>query len=227
MPAAPTSTTASVTPVSSTALSNHLPTSVPRLDPSGLNWAIFSVRFQDAIEAKGFWGHFTGKKPIPVPADAANPTVEETEAITLWEKNECSPKSLLTQKLPDSALMQVQSKKTVRERWEAIEAEFTEMGTFAQTEMRAKFMESKCPDKGNAKEFLDALWTKREELAAMGIDIDEKDYRSTIISSLPIPLANFASNQLAATRGYSSSKTIAPDLLILWISEEYNRQKLQ
>jgi len=48
--------------------------------------------------------------------------------------------------------------------------------------MRAKFMELKCPDKGNAKDFLDD--------------------RSTIISSLPVPLANFASNQLAAAKLY-------------------------
>jgi hypothetical protein len=59
----------------------------------------------------------------------------------------------------------------------------------------------------------------------MGVDVDEKDYRSTIISSLPIPLANFALNQLAAAKLYSALKTIAPDSLISLISEEYDRKK--
>jgi len=43
-----------------TSLSDSLPSSIPKLDASGLNWAIFSVCFQDAIEAKGFWSHFDG-----------------------------------------------------------------------------------------------------------------------------------------------------------------------
>jgi len=136
-PAAATSTTT----VSSTALSDHLPASIPRFEPSGLNWPVFSIRFEDAVEAKGFWGHFDGTKALPKPVDAAKR----------------SAKSLLTQKLPDSALMRIRTKKTVRERWEAIVADFTEKGTFAQTEMRARFLDSKCPDKGNVKEFLDEL----------------------------------------------------------------------
>jgi hypothetical protein len=61
----------------------------------------------------------------------------------------------------------------------------------------------------------------------MGVDVEEKDYRSTVISSLPIPLANFASNQLAVAKLYVPTKTIAPDVLIRLISEEYDRQRLQ
>jgi len=61
----------------------------------------------------------------------------------------------------------------------------------------------------------------------MGVDIDEKDYRSMIILSLPIPLANFASNQLAAAKLYAESRTIAPDSLIMLISEEYDCEKSQ
>ena len=61
----------------------------------------------------------------------------------------------------------------------------------------------------------------------MGVEIDEKDYQSTIISSLPIHLSNFASNQLAVARMYAPLKTINPDALILLIAEEYNCQCVQ
>ena len=96
---------------------------------------------------------------------------------------------------------------------------------FAQTDLRASFLESKCPEKASVREFLDGLRSKREELAAVGVDIDEKDYRSTIISSLPTALASFASLQLAAAKMWSPTKTIEPDILIQSISEEYERQK--
>lgn len=85
----------------------------------------------------------------------------------------------------------------------------------------------KCPDKGNVWEFLDNLRVKREELASVGVDIDEKDNRSMIILSLPYALANFASTQLAAARMFAPSKTIAPDSLISLILEEYEHQKTQ
>lgn len=51
--AAATTTTALTT-------TDILPSSVPKLLPTGLNWTAFSIRFQEAIEAKGFWGHFDG-----------------------------------------------------------------------------------------------------------------------------------------------------------------------
>jgi hypothetical protein len=221
-----------------TSLSDSLPSSIPKLDASGLNWAIFSVRFEDAVEAKGFWGHFTGTTPrpsaIPVTITGTDgeitttpPSDAELAAVTQWEKDERSAKSLLTQKIPDSTLMRVHTKRTVQERWSAIVTEYTEKGAYAQTDLRARFLESKCPDKGNVREFLDNLRVKKEELASVGVDIDEKDYRSTIISSLPYLLANFASSQLAAARMFASTKTIAPDSLISLISEEYERQKTQ
>ena len=51
--------------VATTSLSDTLPSSIPKLDASGINWAIFSVHFQDAIEAKGFWNHFDGSSTHP------------------------------------------------------------------------------------------------------------------------------------------------------------------
>ena len=51
---------------------------------------------------------------------------------------------------------------------------------------------SRDAQQGNAREFLDGLHIKREQLAAVSVGIDEKDYISTIIGSLPFHLANFA-----------------------------------
>ena len=61
----------------------------------------------------------------------------------------------------------------------------------------------------------------------MGVNIEEKDYCSTILSSLPISLANFALAQLAAARMYSPTKTLDPDVLISLIGEEFDHQRMQ
>ena len=48
-----------------TSMSDSLPLSILKLNSSGLNCAIFSVRFQDAVKAKGFWSHFDGTESQP------------------------------------------------------------------------------------------------------------------------------------------------------------------
>jgi hypothetical protein len=153
--------------VATTALTDSLSSSVPKLDPSGQNWAIFSVRFQDAVEAKGFWGHFDGSDPCPTLSSPA--TDAEIAAEAQWVKDERSAKSLLTQKIPDGTLMRIHTKTTVKLRWDAIVLEYTEKGDYAKTEMRAKFLESKCAEKGDTREFLMDLRVKREELAKVGV----------------------------------------------------------
>jgi hypothetical protein len=98
--------------IAAASLSDSLPTSVPKLEATELNWVIFLVRFRDAVEAKGYWGHFDGS--LPAPSLSTPPTTAETTAKGQWDKEERSTKSLLTQKLPDSTLMKVHAKATVR-----------------------------------------------------------------------------------------------------------------
>jgi len=220
-----------------TALSDSLPSSVPKLDSSGTNWAIFKYRFKDSVDAKGFWGHFDGSsvkplltatRPATAAAAAADTTYDDQRIlIRQWEKNERSSISLLTQKIPDSTLMKVYSKPTVRERWLAIGREYTQKGAYAQTELRSRFLEMKCRTGDNVRDWLDNLRTKREELTSVGVEISEKDYRSTIIGSLTPALANFASGQLSSFRLMNPTAEVDPDTLISVISEEYDRQKSQ
>ena len=63
-----------------TALADTLPSSIPKLDSSGMNWAIFSLCFQDAIEAKGYWGHFDGTTPQLDPVAMA--TTKDVATLT-------------------------------------------------------------------------------------------------------------------------------------------------
>jgi hypothetical protein len=124
-------------------------------------------------------------------------------------------------------LLRIHAKTTVKSRWDAIVLEYTEKGDYAKTELRAKFLEMRCLDKANVQDFLFGLRVKKEELAKVGVEIDDKDYLSTIISSLPFALSNFASAQLAAARMFSASKSIDPDVLISLLMEEADRQKAQ
>jgi hypothetical protein len=129
--------------------------------------------------------------------------------------------------LPDLTAMKICRQGTVYAAWTAITKEYMEKSIFAQTELHTSFLGSKCAEKGNIHQFLDDLWTKWEELSSVGVDVDDKYYRSMIILSLPTYLSNFASSQLAVAKLYSPSKTIEPDALISLILEEFECQKTQ
>ncbi|KIJ91986.1 hypothetical protein K443DRAFT_13950 [Laccaria amethystina LaAM-08-1] len=72
--------------VATASLNDTLPSSIPKLDATGLNWAVFSLRFEDAVQAKGFWGHFSGTTPCPTATIESAPTADELAAIEKWEK---------------------------------------------------------------------------------------------------------------------------------------------
>jgi len=80
-------------------------------------------------------------------------------------------------------------------------------------------MDMKCPPRGDIREFLDELRTKREELDQVGIVINDNDHRSTIIASLPSTLASFASATLSAAQLFTTTKTVEPDTLIMLLKE--------
>ena len=207
-----------------------LPSNVPKLDIKGTNWAIFSLRFQIAVEAKELWNHFDGTSPLPVGTPTTSPggntvvTPPDADTLAKWQKSEKLAKHLLAQRIPDSTVLRVRNLPVVAAMWAEIVREYTQKGTYAQTDLRAKFLESKCPIGSDIRQFLDDLRTKRDELSAVGVQIEEKDYRSTIIQSLPLSLASFASGQLATASLYSANKTIDPDILISLIIEESERR---
>ncbi|KAG5722570.1 hypothetical protein E4T56_gene2944 [Termitomyces sp. T112] len=134
-------------------------------------------------------------------------------AIMDWDKAELSGYNLLLQWIPDSAAMKLCHYKTVVEAWAALTKEYMQKGS---------------------------LRVKKEELASVGVDIDDKDYCSTIcstiISSLPPSLATYANFLLMATKLLSSlspdatllsgSSDIDPNTLIIVISEEYDCQRV-
>jgi hypothetical protein len=181
----------------STAISvtiDTLPMNIPKLDIKGTNCAIFSLCFQVTVKAKELWKYFDRSCPRP----ASPVTTTEMTTLEKWNKNKNLAKHLLTQRIPDSTALHIQNLVDVATMWAEIICEYTEKGVYVQTNLRTKFLELKCPSgRGDVWTFLNKLHAKQDELSAVGVVIEEKDYQSTIIQSLPNHLASFASGQLA------------------------------
>jgi transposase InsO family protein len=210
-------------PAMPAAMTDPFSTSVPCLDPTGSNWAIFSMRFQEAMEANQKWSHFTGTPGRPAPADAKNVTDDETKAIAEWDQNEVVSRYLLSQRLPDSTAVRLKGLASAKERWDKVKAEFSVKSQYAEADMLTSFSEMRCPRGGDVRSFLGSMHVKREELAAVGVTMSDKEYRSAIIKSLPEEMSKFASGLLTAARILTPTTSIDPDILIDHISEEADR----
>jgi len=158
---------------------NTLPSNVPKLKVSGKNWAIYRICFTRAVQSKGIWGHLDGSAPCPTPppptvAASASPSTggnQQSPATTVspdpaelvaWRKDEALALDLLTKRIPDSTVIRTSSQVTAAAMWSEIVREYTEKGAYAQTELRTKFLESKCVDQGDIREWLDSLRVRRE-----------------------------------------------------------------
>ena len=201
-------------------MNDPLPTSIPCLKTTGSNWAIFSMRFQEAMEANQKWGHFIGSIARPVPADVNKPTNAEKKAMSEWDQDETISCYLLSQRLPNSTAVHLKSLATAKECWDKVKSKFSIKSQYTEADMLTSFSEMRCPHGGDVCAFLGSMRVKREELAAAGITMSDKEYRSAIIKSLPDEMSKFASGLLTAARVIQPTNSIDPNILIDHISEE-------
>ncbi|KAI9429466.1 hypothetical protein H4582DRAFT_2089143 [Lactarius indigo] len=203
-------------------MNDPLPTSVPPLDPTGSNWAIFSMCFQEAMEASQKWGHFTSKSKCPVMADPVKPMDDEKKAIAEWTQDETIAKYLLSQQLPDSTAIHLKSLTSAKECWNKVTTKFSVNSQYMETNMLTAFSKMHCPHGRDVRQFLGQMRMKHEELVAVGVTMTQKEHRSAIIKAIPDEMSKFASGLLTAVHVLSPSTNIDPNLLIDHISKEAN-----
>ncbi|KXN83211.1 hypothetical protein AN958_01725, partial [Leucoagaricus sp. SymC.cos] len=172
-------------------------------------------------------GNFSGPRHIRALADSLADYIPK--AHSLGPNAECHENiacSVLAQQLPNLTLIVVDSQPTVVKMWEAVVKEYTYKGAFSQTRMRKAFLSTRCPRGGDVCNFLADLHVCRAELDAVSVGINDDDYQSTILQSLPLSLSNFTSMQLSAAHlnvAYGGSGTIDLDLLIIMVSDEWEQ----
>jgi len=202
-----------------------LPANIPRLESNGSNWAIFKMRFSNAMKVTRRWAYFTGILPCPEPADASKPTKDEAELIVQWEYEDSVASYLLSQRLPDTTEMCLASCSTTKERWDMVTKEYQAKSAYAQADLHQAFLEMRCAKGGDVREFLASLGCKREELAAAGVLVTEKEYERTILRGIPSELATFASHLMSSALIVHGAKSVDLDALINQICEEADRLK--
>jgi hypothetical protein len=202
-----------------------LPANIPHLEPNGVNWVIFKRYFSTAMKVTRQWGYFSDTKPCPMPADPNNVSTTETADIEEWEHQDAVVSFLLLQRLPDTTEMQLANCSSTQECWTLLSNDYQAKSAFAQANLHQAFLDMCCAKGIDIREFLNSLQYKKEELAAVGITVTNKEYERTILRGIPSKLVTFVSQLLSSTLILNQTVSVNLDALTNQICEEADRLK--
>ena len=212
---------------------------IPKLEVSGANWVIYKDRFTLALDARCILDHIdgTGKEPTDPIAEedrtakkalTAEQKILETEwkkEMKEWKQGEAIAKQQIASSIPDSLFMKICQKVSACDMWIELGNYFEKRSRMVSIDLRRRFQEVRCAEKGDVIAHLATLRTMREDLASMGETLSENDFYAIIMGSLPSSFDNYIS-AVSATSSVLGSHLSADDLM-LTITEEYERRNLK
>jgi hypothetical protein len=127
------------------------------------------------MQAACHWPFFEGTISMPTVKDPSKISKAEKKEIEAWEHNDLAACYLLLQCLPDSVTVRLQAYNTAKQRWDHLVLEFTAQSIYIQNDLEQAFFDMWCPKGGDVHIFLTALHYKKEELAAAGVRVTQKE----------------------------------------------------
>ena len=91
---------------------------------------------------------------------------------------------------------------TAKARWDCVHIEYTAKSIYAKNDLETTFYDMCCEKGGDVRAFLTSLQYKREELAAAGVSITDRDYQRMVLKGITEDLARFASTIVLTRAGY-------------------------
>ena len=171
---------------------------IPKLEVSGTNWVIYKDHFILAIDARGNADHIDGmsKEPVdPLPETARTAEKLSDEQVKLdmewkkqikeWKIGEAVTKQQIASSIPDSIFLKIRHHGTAALIWKALEDHFQKRSKMVAIDLRRHIQNQHCGDKDDIITHFATLRTMREDLAAMGQKLEDMDFYSIVMGSLP------------------------------------------
>ena len=122
--------------------------------------------------------------------------------------------------IPDSLYFKIKLKATVKEAWDALQADFEKRSRMITIELQKRLQDTCCTESGNIRTHFDTIRTMQEELASLRTILSEPDFSATILGFLPKSYDQFL---LAVTATASIMKhDLNPEDLMQTIIDEFD-----
>lgn len=126
-----------------------------------------------------------------------------------FDTGEAVAKHYLFTRIPDTDVTKIERFDRVSQMWSALTATHRSRSMYAQATMRSDYLTMKCPQGSTIPDWMNAIRTKRRELAEANIVLSQYDHLSAFIQSLPGGLSGYANAQLDHHRMATQAQALA------------------
>jgi hypothetical protein len=139
-----------------------------------------------------------------------------------WSIEEDLAMDLIASTVPDQIFNRVENNTTTMAMWTAIKAIYQTHSKMATINLSQKLQSTKLQDEGDACAHLTHLMDLRDQFSALGKDLDDDKFASTLLGSLPpsfrsvIHSINAAADQMGTP--------VTPDQVIRLVTDEYDNR---
>src|SRR5258705_7278020 len=213
---------------------------IPKLHEDSSNWVTYKECLLNAIGARGLMRYVNGhalepfpfaisaKTQLPVKADRTATTEQEQEAqdnrIYEWYQKDALTKQHFYSTISDQLLLHVQRLLDASKIWKEICTIHKGKTELVQVDLRRRLQEMWCGEGEDVRHHFSEQMHMCEQLAGMGVLIEERDFYAIILGSLP----EFYQPLLSAINATAciTQKTLSAYELVNVVSEEYKHRQL-
>ncbi|KIY61106.1 hypothetical protein CYLTODRAFT_363285, partial [Cylindrobasidium torrendii FP15055 ss-10] len=216
---------------------------LPHIKADGSNWPLVKERFIFATSAAGLADHLDddilglgkykapGTKP-PAPVDPDKPTNDEVKAhqdykkiLREWETLQSVLKQGMASIVPDALFLRIKDEDTALDMWNAVQDEYQKKSRMVTVDLRRRLQDERCREGQDVKEHLNKLQSYREDLSAMDADLDDDDFVTIVLGSLPASWENYLTALTTTTTTMGTDLT--PEVMMQGISGEADRRAIR
>ncbi len=225
---------------------------VPKLQADGSNWVTYKDRLQWALDARGVLNHIDtvvtelevliAKELSPTDDSAADDpsegakvqadTVSITELVARsselrhdkWCSNEATVKQCIASSVPDSVFNRVKMKNTAKDIWDAVAQIFEGRSLMVAINLRQKMQNVSCGASNDVCAHFNKLAEMNENLFSIRVTLEDHEYASILIGSLPSIYEPTISSILASAK--LGKTPLDPDTVISLITDDFDRREL-
>ena len=212
--------------------------SIPKLNDDGSNWVDYEVKARTAMGSKGLSRHLAGSVIKPKPFNVENNVVmfddktpatdDQIEAkekrLEEYEQKEYLARHIILTSISPRLFATVKTKDTAAELWQAVKADATAKTELHQIDTLQRLQQKKCGENDDVKAHLEELIELRDKLIGMGATVEDSQFRTIILSSLP-PSYRPVISSITVTANIGKF-AITNDQLIRIITEEAEHRSI-
>jgi hypothetical protein len=156
---------------------------ITKLASDGSNWVMYRDRMSLTFRSQQWSDHFTS---ATIPQSYTNAgTINGQTPDQRWALEEDLSMDLIASTVPDQIFNRVKNSITTMAMWTAIKAIYQTCSKMATIDLSQKLQSTKLQDEGDARAHLTNLMNMQEQLAALGKTLDDDEFASTLLGSLP------------------------------------------